>query len=230
MCTKKDTKIGRSYTAEIFPCEIMEPIGLSVGLVSLLGLFSTCADIIEKFDTFKAFSQELRQLSSLFEADKWRFQQWACDVGISKGKLEKTHHAHLDEPEVTKIVEDVLRSICETLGAGEQIQLRLGKQPKNHVMALPPPKLDFLTEPTENKTEFSVSVKGRLNWTFRGRGKFARQVEVFHQLLDQLLSLVPPSHSTLAKISPNGTDIGELKSIGNKSTHLTFILTDYTHR
>ncbi|KAH8598394.1 prion-inhibition and propagation-domain-containing protein [Bisporella sp. PMI_857] len=202
----------------------MEPAGLSVGLLGMLGLFSACVDIIEKFDTFKAFSHELRQLSSIFEVDKIRFQEWARSVGISNGKLEKMHHARLDDPEVTKSVRDVLQSICETLGAGEQMQSRLRIQSKNCEKALPPPKLEFSTKPTVNKTEAHVSVKGRLDWTFRRRGKFARQVEMFHQLLEQLFSLVPLLHGSLAKTFP---DTIEMKDSAAISTHVfTSLQTD----
>ncbi|KAH8595490.1 prion-inhibition and propagation-domain-containing protein, partial [Bisporella sp. PMI_857] len=196
----------------------MEPVGLSVGLLGLLGLFSTCVDIVEKFDTFKAFSQELRQRSSIFEVDKRRFREWTRAVGISKGKLEKMHHVRLDDPDVTRSVKDILQSICETLGAGEQIQSRLKIQSKNHETALLPPKFEFSTEPTRNSTEFHTSVKSRLDWTFRRRGKFVRQVEMFHLLLEQLFSLVPLSH---------GMDNEEMKDKGAISAHVfTSLQTD----
>ena len=79
----------------------MDPVGFAVGLLSLFG---TCMDAMDKFGTFRDFSQESRQLFSIFEADKKRFQEWAREVGISNGKLEDIHNPRLDNPEIANAV------------------------------------------------------------------------------------------------------------------------------
>ncbi|GKT51786.1 uncharacterized protein ColSpa_11967 [Colletotrichum spaethianum] len=53
----------------------MEPVGLAVGIVGLAGLFSSCLEAVEKFDSYKNFGRDSRSLATLFDTDKHRFEQ-----------------------------------------------------------------------------------------------------------------------------------------------------------
>jgi hypothetical protein len=51
----------------------MEPIGFTVGIVGLAGLFSVCLDVIDKVDSYKDYRVESRSIIAQFDADKHLF-------------------------------------------------------------------------------------------------------------------------------------------------------------
>ncbi|KAH8879064.1 hypothetical protein GQ53DRAFT_856395 [Thozetella sp. PMI_491] len=62
----------------------MEPVGLAVGVVGLLGLFSTCLEAVERVDAYREFGRDSHHLATRFEAERLRFQQWGRAVGIAQ--------------------------------------------------------------------------------------------------------------------------------------------------
>ncbi|KAJ9132099.1 hypothetical protein NKR23_g11419 [Pleurostoma richardsiae] len=98
----------------------MEPVGLAVGIVGLVGLFSTCLEVIDKVQSYKTFANDSHVLDSQFNAGKLRFEQWGRAVGLAPGTPSANHHDALDEPDVRAVVGDILsivRSICTTDGS-----------------------------------------------------------------------------------------------------------------
>ncbi|WYZ35989.1 hypothetical protein EsH8_X_000636 [Colletotrichum jinshuiense] len=89
----------------------MEPVGLAVGVAGLAGLFSSCLEAVERFDSYKNFGRDSRSLAIQFEADKHRFEQWGRAVGIENGKLSDSHHPALDDTQKLAIVHKLLASI-----------------------------------------------------------------------------------------------------------------------
>ncbi|KAL4862582.1 hypothetical protein BDV12DRAFT_178610 [Aspergillus spectabilis] len=60
----------------------MEPVGLAVGIVGLIGLFNTCLDLLDKFDSWRDCGSDLRSLAAQFQAHKLRFENWGHAVGF----------------------------------------------------------------------------------------------------------------------------------------------------
>lgn len=86
----------------------MEPVGLAVGLV---GLFSTCMDVMQRVDSYRTADRDSRQLDAQLNATMHLFERWGDGVGISKGKLSDTHHPDLDNPRTYAVVQGLLNSI-----------------------------------------------------------------------------------------------------------------------
>ncbi|KAJ9130106.1 hypothetical protein NKR23_g12345 [Pleurostoma richardsiae] len=86
----------------------MEPVGLAVGIVGLVGLFSTCLEVIDKVQYYKTFANDSHVLDSQFNAEKLRFEQWGRAVGLAPGTPSANHHDALDEPDVRAVVGDIL--------------------------------------------------------------------------------------------------------------------------
>ena len=97
----------------------MEPIGFTIGVVGLTGLFSVCLDVIDKVDSYKDYGVESRSIIAQFKADKHLFTKWAQDVGIDKNKLKKNYHTNLDNQETNLIVQEILSSIQEIFSKTE---------------------------------------------------------------------------------------------------------------
>ncbi|KAH8670344.1 ankyrin-1 [Tricladium varicosporioides] len=77
----------------------MEPIGLTVGVIGLAGVFSVCLDVIEKVDSYKDYGVESRSIVALFEGYKYLFKKWAQDVGINNPESNNNHYNQLDNAE-----------------------------------------------------------------------------------------------------------------------------------
>ncbi|KAI1264016.1 hypothetical protein F5Y18DRAFT_392257 [Xylariaceae sp. FL1019] len=76
----------------------MEPVGLTVGIIGLAGLFSTCLDVVERWDSYKDFGVESEALVARFEADRALFRRWGQSIGIDRGTQGHGHHEALDDP------------------------------------------------------------------------------------------------------------------------------------
>ncbi|MCJ1312078.1 hypothetical protein MMC25_005752 [Agyrium rufum] len=173
----------------------MDPIGLSIGIV---GLFSTCVEILDKYEKFKAFDHESRQLLSIFEADKKRFLEWACAVGISGGQLEENHSPRLDEPKIADLVKSVLWAICNLLEDSEGIQIRLKKRATKHEKNLSP-TYGFPTQASKNEVPLQ-------------------------KLLDRLYNLVPSVSNDRGKLVVNENPGRDFHDNGASLTNFSFSL------
>lgn len=166
----------------------MEPAGLAVGALGLVGLFSSCLEVVEKVDSYRDFNQDSRSLSAQFDAEKIRFQRWGRAVGLEQGKLSDDHHAALKDAQTLSMTKELLFLIQEILGDTDAISkpsvLVAAKSAKNtffsknHVQ----PYRDISTE----------SKKRKVAWSLRGKGRRTAQVERFGDFVQCLHNLVPP--------------------------------------
>ncbi|RYP08295.1 hypothetical protein DL765_008837 [Monosporascus sp. GIB2] len=94
----------------------MEPIGLTVGVVGLAGLFSSCLEVIEKVHSYRTFGSDLHVLDAQFMAEKLCFEKWGRAVGLDQMESGDYHHA-LDDPETATAVREhlaIIQEICRT--------------------------------------------------------------------------------------------------------------------
>lgn len=154
----------------------MEPVGLAVGLVGLAGLFNTCLDVIDKFESYKDFSQESHSLDARFRAQKLRLEQWMKAVGFDENRISDTHHRALDDKVMASMVRDLILAIKNCCGDQDG------------------PALLQLPAPRESK-------RTKINWALRSKTKRISQIEKFVALVQTLYDLIPldgpkPSHQT----------------------------------
>lgn len=99
----------------------MDPVSFAVGLIGLAGLFNTCLDVLDKFDSWKECESESQALIAQFQAHKLQLDKWGQAVGIQDGKVSPHHDKLLDDPRVLKTVIDLLSAIkyiCGPHGPG----------------------------------------------------------------------------------------------------------------
>src|SRR4051812_46690425 len=104
-------KHQHSFILSIIYLYTMEVAGLGIGVLGLVGLFSTCLDIVERWDTYKDFGTEAEFFRARLYADKVRFQQWGQQVGISEDRRESHHHKALNDSSIRPAIDLILRSI-----------------------------------------------------------------------------------------------------------------------
>ncbi|KAI1170878.1 ankyrin repeat-containing domain protein [Nemania sp. FL0916] len=173
----------------------MEVAGLAIGVAGLAGLFSSCLDIVERWDAYKDFQVEHQALAACLAADRARFQQWGQSVGIDKAKPEIKHHQALDEPSVRSAVDQILRSIE-----------RIDEDEGNSVFDIQhvPSSADAKSKRRGpfDKMQGAVTRKRRLGWTLRGKSRFIERLGLFDDLVAKLFDLVPLDQSTVYKATP----------------------------
>ena len=170
----------------------MEPIGFTIGVVGLAGLFSVCLDLIDKVDSYKKFGLESRSIVAQFKADKHLFTQWAQDVGIDKNKLKNNYHARLDNQETNSIVQEILSSIQEIFSNTEGMMSNLRPVVEAGPASFPDGIRFLNTRQKSQKPEGTISKRSRIGWSLRSKAKFISQVQQFGALVQRLHSLVPP--------------------------------------
>ncbi|KAJ5914570.1 hypothetical protein N7504_003453 [Penicillium tannophilum] len=180
----------------------MDPISFAVGIIGLAGLFSTCLDVVEKFDSFKEFGIESRSISAQFEAQKLRLQRWGQAVGLQGDTLMEKHSKLLDDPRTFSIVENLLSAIRGVCTYADDPALA-PKPPIEHRQSFRDqlwPRQGRPAAPHESKRE-------KIGWALRKKAKKLAQVGQFCSLVDSLHSLVP--------VSGGRDDDGSSKYIGS---------------
>lgn len=151
----------------------MEPAGLAAGLLGLAGLFNTCLEVVNKYDSWKGFSADLRSLTAQFETQKIRLERWGQAVGIEIDGLSNQHHELLDDPQILSNVKDLLSSIKDTCGLEDNVGPTTASGKSDHAGA-----------PRGLKRQ-------RLNWALRNKERRIAQVAQFSSMVDGLHSMVP---------------------------------------
>lgn len=165
----------------------MDPAGFAIGVVSLVGLFSTCLEVVEKVDAYKDFGRDSRALATQFDANKHRLEEWGRAVGIEKGKLSDTHHPALDDPKKLAIVYELLASIHDFHGGSDDTQ-----QPPLAGIKIPTDGSLF-TRQSQHYHSAPADSKGRkLTWALTGKKKRTGHVQTFETLVGLLYNVVPP--------------------------------------
>ena len=66
----------------------LEAVGLTVGIVALLGVFEDCIDLLSRISSARAMKQDYQVLNTKVDLEKALLLQWADRVGLSKAKYD----------------------------------------------------------------------------------------------------------------------------------------------
>ncbi|EWZ34098.1 hypothetical protein BFJ63_vAg12664 [Fusarium oxysporum f. sp. narcissi] len=184
----------------------MEPIGLAIGVVGLVGLFSSCLEAADKVQAYLSFGTESGVLDARFRATKVLLEKWGRRVGLEKTTLAEDHHPALDDRDIAAAVEDVLRiinTICE---------------PSNQSIPqskLTPSLVDGVSLGSIGPPSLHGMRRRKLTWALWGKGKRTDQVELLETLVQQLNNLVPPDATDMLSSgkAPGHASLAELQRI-----------------
>ncbi|CAI7652798.1 unnamed protein product [Penicillium crustosum] len=159
----------------------MEPVSFAVGIIGLAGLFSTCLEAVERFDSWKDYDSEFRSLVAQFKAQKLRLAKWGVAVGLEDDELSYVHNALLDDPKIESMVKEILLAIDAVCRDEDKAFLTpmLGKDENSTK-----DQLFHRHAPRESKRQ-------KLGWVFRTRAKRVTQVDNFSKLVESLHNLIP---------------------------------------
>lgn len=166
----------------------MEPAGLAVGLVGLAGLFSSCLEVVDRFDSWKNFGSDSQSLGSRFRAEKLRLEKWGETVGFERGTLSRDHHEALDDARIISKVREhllIIEDICSNTNDASLLVAGTDAEPAKHGLL---PGGQFQLYPST----LSKSRTQRVKWALRDKAKCIAQVENLGRLVQDLHNLVPP--------------------------------------
>ena len=153
----------------------MEPAGLAVGILGLVGLFNTCLDILDKFDLWRDYGSESRSLTAQFKAHKIQLERWGQAVGLGKDGLLDQHDKLLDDPQTLSTVKELLSAIRDICRYDDDVLSEPKSVLKGHA---------YSRVSLESKRQ-------KLSWALRDKAKRITQVEQFSSIMQTLYALVP---------------------------------------
>lgn len=163
----------------------MEPVSFAVGIIGLAGLFGTCIDILDRFDSWQNFGSDSRNLSAQFKAHKLRLETWGRAVGLKDGGISDVHDKALDDPRVFSTVKELLSAVKDVCCLGDEVfspsELTTDSTVRRHMLSRSHTRPNFMKESKVHK----------LNWALRDKAKSITQVGQFASLVDILYNLIP---------------------------------------
>ena len=162
----------------------MEPVGFAVGIVSLVGLFSSCLEAVEIFENYRSFANDSQVMEVQFHTQKVRLEQWGRYVGLKKDALSPNHHPALDDTETATAVKNslvVIEDICQNF---------IGLHRPEHTS----------TESSASKVHNrgprpTYSRRKKIAWAVRGKEHHKEQIALLSELVQQLHHLIPGATS-----------------------------------
>ncbi len=175
----------------------LEMVSVGIGVAGLVGLVSTCLDVLDKVNTYKNFDAESRSLALYFETDKRRFKKWLLGVGIVNGRLQDVHHQLLDDASQRQLVFDIVSHMCAVWSAGGASVAAFDLAVPDDAHAFPgrggTVGTSRVQEPPSSTLPMVASKRTKMAWTLSGKKKFTDQLETFGKLVNCLYHLVPPA-------------------------------------
>ena len=184
----------------------MEVAGFAISAVALASLFSTCLEVVEKLESYKAFTKDHYALDVSFRATRLRLERWGQAVGFdNEGKLADHYHDALKDPAILSMVREILtviKDLCAQPGVvvseGDRDSTVLAHRYKD---ASPAP----ISLPQMSAIHSKRRKMGR---ALGGKMKRVTQVQQFAKLVQNLYDFIP-LHTTATEkgndaSSPNG--------------------------
>jgi hypothetical protein len=187
----------------------MEPVGLTVGVLGLAGLFSSCLEAVERFDSWRNFTDESRTLGTRWETQKLRMKRWGRAVGLENGAVSPDHHEALDDPEIASRVcthLSVIENLCTNADSAFSPVARTSAGQTRHTLL-------FRGRIQAHPSTPSESARQRVKWALRDKAKCTAQVETLGLLVHDLHDLVPPNGA-------KGTKYAQRRAANDVSRHM----------
>jgi hypothetical protein len=193
----------------------MEVAGLVIGAVGMTALYSTCMEILDKFDSYRNFDTETGYLSDQFEADKLLLRRWAHSVGIasrdddptiSQTTVHDDWGEKMGDQELVAVAKAIFFDIINVFGDIESSLRKMGVVYKSGGGSRQQPTKDLASTP---------KLPGKLQkirWTLSSKLKLAEKSKQFESLLSRLYKLLPiekhsiSEHEKLVGVYMGGVD------------------------
>ena len=195
----------------------MDPTGLTIGVVGLAGLVSTCIEAFRLLRSIRAFSRDTEILFTKLDIEKELFLQWAQQVG-----LLKKHHfdGMLFDRQTDKLIHRVLREIKQLLSEAGDMEGKYGESVQG-----PPRRIGYHYERSERFDEDShdaqrqtkrVSFGRKFIWTVHGRDELKSLIDELGYFIGKLYQMIPSveqRNANLKELRDARANVGTLSTL-----------------
>jgi hypothetical protein len=184
----------------------MEVAGLTLGVVSLAGLFNTCIEAFSYLKAAQSLERDLEILLVKLDIQKARLLSWGNSVGIVRA-LDDGRSAILEDEPVVQVIKRSLGSIHVLLTDSQQLRDRYDMREvpeSSNITTLRYMELVSPTSMTIFRRSYTrlcnriitnnsrVPSSNRVIWAIQDREKFGSLVNDLRDLVDGLVTLLPP--------------------------------------
>jgi hypothetical protein len=106
----------------------MEAVGLTVGLLALVGVFEDCVTLLSQFGAAKSIGKDYSYLATRLDFQRTLLLQWAERLKLYDNKEYDTR---LKDPYLKDLIQSGLQCIIQLLQDGHLLQDRYGVRPAN---------------------------------------------------------------------------------------------------
>jgi hypothetical protein len=185
----------------------MEVAGLTLGVVSLAGLFNTCIEAFSYLKAAQALERDLEILLVKLDIQKARLLSWGNSVGIVRA-LDDGRSAILEDEVTVQVIKRTLESIHVLLTNSQQLRDRYDMHEvppeSSNITTLRYMELVSPTSMTIFRRSYTrlrnriitnnsrVPASNRVIWAIQDREKFGSLVDDLRDLVDGLVTLLTP--------------------------------------
>lgn len=199
----------------------MEPIGLLLGAVSLVGLFTTCLDLLDVISRFNAHDTDFEYLICRLEAEKFLLLKWGEAVGLIQSPnstfTQKRYYKNLVDKGILNSVEETLNCLKGRFKKVDDILMKYTPHRLKGEIVSTRPRHDLRStfkvtkarnEKKSKSVQSEISVAMKLRWALHDRKKLSELVTEITELSESLRQLVPTDGSTgadlvLSEVTPD---------------------------
>jgi len=192
-----------------------ELVGLTAGIISLAGLFSTCIDALELIKAAEALERDLEILLVKLDIEKARLLSWGNAIGIVRG-VDNGRSAILNDQFTEETIRSILENIRLLMTDSQKLRDRYAlREIPESSQTIASRRFDFVSRTSLSifrgsynrlcnrvaQDRSQVCAVNRVTWAIRDRGKFGNLVKDLRELVDGLVELVPaPVQSAAERI------------------------------
>ena len=179
----------------------VEPISLSISVVALATLFSTCLECFKYFQTAKSFINDHELLLLKLDCQKERLLTWGDIVGISK-TIAEGRDPELDSPK-SKLIMRCLTSIASLLSDTEKLQKEYGVEgttasfaTDNYPDYITSNRMDqfrksYLRLAPSQSRQKQPNILSKTKWAIHHKSKFETLISHIKEIVTNLHDILP---------------------------------------
>lgn len=175
-----------------------EPIGLALGALGVVGLYSTSLQILNQIDSARNLEKSANPLHARLTVTTHLLRIWGDKNGIKDDALLNPHHPAFDDPSARHAIYSLLASIENMMadkkrlsdGYGMTVNPPISNQPVTMgVIKAQMAQMSLNSQPT--------SWKIRAKWAVVDEAKFSRLIGELEGIVDRLYKLATPNETLL---------------------------------
>lgn len=195
----------------------MDPTGLTIGVVGLAGLVSTCIEAFQILRSIRAFSRDTEILFTKLDIEKELFLQWAQQVGLLKKRhVDGRLFDRRTDALIYRVLQEIKGMLTEARGMeGKYVQTAQAPQRRvgHHYEKRERYEDEWDDRLREGK---KVGFGRKFVWTVHGRDELKSLIDELGYFIGKLYQMIPSVEQRKANVKElrdARADVGTLSTL-----------------